>query len=106
MMPRLPVDLADGEIYGEELADLWKALIIELMDEDYIGRRHENRRTYDAGCHGPMCRKAIREHGRRRASTQPSEKYATLDAILEYWYPLAKDRIASVRAQMLSQLTA
>ncbi len=106
MMPTLPEDLRDGEIYGEELVNLWKALIIELMDEDYIGRRHENRRTYDAGCHGPMCRKAIREHGRRRASTQPSEKYATLDAILDYWYPKAKEQIAIVRHQMLNQLTA
>jgi len=106
MIPGLPDELIDCDMLDDELSELWNDLIHELLDESYIGRRHENRRTYDAGCHGPLCRKATREHGRRRASTKPSERYQTIDAILEFWYPIAAQRIIEVRASILRELTA
>lgn len=38
----------------------------ELMDEKYAHRRHYSRATYADGCHGPLCRKAEKDRGRRR----------------------------------------
>lgn len=106
MYPKLPEELKGHSFTQEELRILWQKLVHELLDADYNGRTHHNRRTYDAGCKGPLCGKAMREHGRRRTSTAPNEKYKYLDPILDYWRPVAEDRIAAARAKMLQQLTA
>lgn len=106
MIPRLPEELTDCDLLDVELVELWNELVKELLDAEYVGRRHENRRTYDAGCHGPMCRKAVREHGRRRASTKPNERYKTIDAVLDFYYPVAIARIDEMRQYILQELTA
>lgn len=38
----------------------------ELEDERFTTRSHYSRATYALGCHGPLCRKAERDRGRKR----------------------------------------
>lgn len=38
----------------------------ELIDEKFLTRVHYSRATYAAGCHGPLCKKAERDRGRKR----------------------------------------
>lgn len=105
-VPDVPFDLRDHGLGNDELAELWQKLVVELLDTRFSGRTHCNRRTYDAGCRGPLCGKAVREHGRRRNQTTPNEKYRYIDAILEYWRPIAVARIEAAQAAVLRQLTA
>lgn len=37
---------------------------------EYPGRKHHSRGTYAIGCHGPLCRKAERDRGRKRTETK------------------------------------
>lgn len=105
-VPPVPVDLFDHGLTDQELTDLWHQLIVELLDTEFITRTHQNRRTYDAGCKGPLCSKATREHSRRRSSGQPNERYVYIDSILEAWKPVAEARIAAAQRQILEALTA
>jgi len=105
-VPALPEELADHWMSDDELADLWHRLCVELLDLKYANRTHHNRRTYDAGCKGPLCGKATREHARRRTKTNANEKYEFVDKILDYWYPIAVKRIQDAQAIILEQLTA
>lgn len=105
--PALPDELDGHDMTDSELAELWHKLIVELLDTDYIGRTHHNRRTYDAGCKGPLCGKAVREHGRRRQQVQaPSQRYFWIDQIIAYWHPIAVKRISDAQAAVLQKLTA
>lgn len=103
--PELPEQFIDHGMSEQELGELWHLLIVELLDEEYMNRSHHNRRTYDAGCKGPLCRKATREASRRRNKTAVHEKYLYVDPILDYWWPLASERIARVRAKLVEELT-
>lgn len=101
--PTLPDGLTADQANGLEisLGHLWLSICEEVCDIEYVNRTHGSRRTYDAGCHGPKCSKGQREHGRRRTSTNPSEKYKYLDPVIDAWYALAADRYAVARASML-----
>lgn len=37
----------------------------ELTAEQWLGHQHGDRNLYKKGCHGPLCRKAMRDYGRR-----------------------------------------
>jgi len=104
-VPSLPESLIDHGMTEVELADLWHDLIVELLDNEYVTRTH-NKRTYDAGCRGPLCRKAVREAGRRRFQNTVHEKYLFVDPILEYWSPIALERINRLRTKLVQELTA
>lgn len=83
----------------EELA---QAIIAELLDPEYSNRKHGKRSCANAGCGGPLCSKATRDHVRnlyyarnpnpkrpRRGATNP-ELDALLDRVMElHW--LARD---------------
>jgi hypothetical protein len=101
--PELPSNLR-VEITENDLNELWYDLCAELMDNKFAGRTHGNRRTRDAGCEGPLCRKAVREHGRRRNSTAPSARYESLDLLLDTWFPIATARLAQAREKILQQI--
>lgn len=103
--PKLPADL-DVDMTEAQLDDLWCNLLMELAHPAWINRKHYNRRTYDAGCSGPMCRKAVREHARRRNSTNANNRYAILDAILSAWFPEANRLIQDVKHKMLTELVS
>lgn len=91
--PEPPREEMLGMMDESEISQLWTDLIHELMDDTYAGRVHGNRRTYDAGCKGPLCTKAVRDHARRRQNTGISEKYRYIDPLLEFWAPIARARI-------------
>lgn len=102
--PALPAHIKPV-LEEDEIQDLWNKMIQELLNADWNGRTHHNRRTYDAGCKGPLCAKAQREHGRRRMSVSPSERYRFIDSVLDFWKPIAEERIEIARQQMLVELT-
>lgn len=104
--PGLPdgLTMEKATLLGIDLLDTWHEICVEVCDTEYAGRTHGSRRTYDAGCHGPKCSKGSREYGRRRTSTNPSEKYKFLDELVDFWFTLASTRYAEVRASMLEQV--
>lgn len=104
--PVLPSALSDHLLDNQDLSDLWRELIVEILDADYQSRTHGNRRTYDVGCHGPMCSKAVREHGRKRTGTEPSERYKQLDPIIDHWRPIAEAMVLQAYELMVEELTA
>lgn len=82
LLPGLPNGWKSG---GPELEELWHDIIKELTEKEYRNRTHGSRRTSEAGCSGPVCSKAVREHGRRRTQAQPSERYKYLDPLIDYF---------------------
>lgn len=105
MIPKMPLGVPADALTDSELSDLWHQICVELMDEKYLGRTHGNRRTYDAGCLGPACKKAAREHGRRRTQVAtPSERYQYVDLIIAAWWPVAMDRVVKARQRLLEEI--
>lgn len=101
--PPLPESF-DGKLTHVELEELWGTLLKELANPLWFNRKHHNRRTYDAGCQGPMCTKAVREYARRRNRTNPSERYAKIDAVLEFWFPEANRIVLELKHKMLTDI--
>lgn len=86
--PDLPdhLELPEGWFTGcDDLEQLWYQVVKELTDPEYRNRTHGNRRTHEAGCSGVLCKKATREHSRRRFGSAPSEKYRLIDPILDFF---------------------
>lgn len=91
----------------EELADLWEQVIAEVFDVAYRGRSHHNVGTYDQGCRGPLCRKALREHPRRKNPMDisiVSPRYERMfDPILEYFHTVLKYRVREHKSALLAR---
>lgn len=102
-VPDVPFS-AMGKMTDAELADLWRQLVSELLNEKFQGRTHGNRRTRDAGCKGPLCKKAQRDYGRRRYALQGSSKFTYSDLILVAWYPIAQRRLTQARQSLLERI--
>lgn len=77
--------------------NLWMEVMQEILDQEYITRQHHNTGTYDKGCRGPLCRKAYREHPRRRPPLEPGELAPRIerafDPIMEYFHTVIRHRI-------------
>lgn len=104
MYPQLPANLTPPANLEIDLDELWNGICTELVHNDYFNRTHGNRRTYDAGCHGPVCGKSARVHARRRTSTVPSERYRYIDPIIDWWYEVARSRLDAARTALLEQI--
>ena len=104
MYPELAAQLIPDSELEIDLEALWKTLCKEILDRKYVSRTHGNRRTYDAGCRGPACAKASREHVRRRTGNRPSTYYAAHDAIVAYWYPVALARVDELYRNLVDSL--
>lgn len=83
--------------FSDECEALWKEIIIEVTDPDYVRRSHHNAGTYDAGCRGPLCRKSYREHPKRKLPMDvgrmtPREE-RIFDPIMEYFHTVMKHRV-------------
>ena len=63
-------DFLKVELERPENADIF----LELNDEKFISRQHYSRATYALGCHGPLCRKAERDRGRKRTEQKAAAK--------------------------------
>lgn len=100
-MPGLPVEIIRYiEDRGGDISDLrglWSAVLLEVTDDDYLHRSHHNVGTYDAGCRGALCTKALREHPKRKRPDQPNERAERMerayDPVLEYFFTVAKFRL-------------
>jgi hypothetical protein len=102
--PVIPTKLRPPYNEDINLDLLWFQLCMELADVKLMGRTHGNRRTYDAGCSGPMCQRATREYARRRTSASATGKYRWIDPILEFWFPIAEGRLHEAQAKLLGQM--
>lgn len=102
--PPIPTELRPPKDSGINLDRLWFELCMELADVKLMGRAHGNRRTYDAGCSGPACQRAVRVYARRRSSSSATGKYRWIDPILEFWFPIAESRLQEAQAKLLGQM--
>jgi hypothetical protein len=70
------------------LGKLPKDVYDEITNPDFVNLKHGSIKTYDKGCHGPLCRKKRRERGRiaqKHAGTYVSpEKEAELQRIIDW----------------------
>lgn len=71
----------------------------ELSDPGWLDHRHGERTTYKKGCHGPLCKKAMRDYGReyqRKANghtrTRPSPMQRFDDVIAAYQKAYERNR--------------
>jgi hypothetical protein len=106
----LPANFRPHQGFGIEVADLWEEVLEEVCDAEYARRSHHNVGTYDQGCRGPLCRKARREHPRRKNGhglPVNNPRYERLfDPILEYFHTVAKYRVRDYKRKILEGLTA
>lgn len=109
-VPRAIFDLAteDADLtYDMRCQEIWTEILVEILENDYINRSHHNVGTYDIGCRGPLCRKALREHPRRRSPTrQPliMREERIFDPVLDYFHVVAKNRLTIARNTILQEL--
>lgn len=104
MYPQLKPELIPASELEINLETVWKALCQEILDRKYANRTHGNRRTYDAGCHGPACSKASRDHVRRRSGNGANEYYLAYDTVVAYWYPVALARVDELFRNLVDTL--
>lgn len=111
--PEVPYDIfslstEDPDLmYHAVCGELWADVLAELQSEVYNKRAHANVGTYDQGCRGPLCRKALREHPRRRpphgVAVQLREE-RVFDPVLDYFHTVLKHRIRNEQQQILQEL--
>lgn len=100
--PPLPKEFQQSTKFN--LNEIWAAVCQELADTDFQSRSHHNRRTYDAGCYGPLCRKAVRDHSRKRTGSSPRDEFRELDPILMYFFSEAQRRIREHMEDLLNSI--
>lgn len=85
---------------------LWQECWDEMMTAEYLQRAHHNNGTYDAGCRGPLCRKAQREHPKRRGTQAVNILQAdrVYDPILEYFHTVIRYRVRSAQQAILKEV--
>ena len=114
-MPEVPaaifnVALDDADLtYNLRCGELWEEVVTEVLDRDYLKRAHHNVGTYDQGCHGPLCRKALREHPRRKSPAGTAlqlREERIYDPVLEYFHTVIKHRIRAAQQEILKELNA
>lgn len=87
--------------------ELWVLILDEVCDKEYLSRIHHNVGTYDVGCRGPLCRKALREHPRRKTKPPAYTPQADriYDPIIEFFHTVAKYRVREYRRILLERLS-
>ena len=113
MCPQVPDELVEARgdislmVYFSCVQEAWEQVLAEVMDQEYIRRSHHNVGTYDQGCRGPLCRKAQREHPRRKSpagvTTQLREE-RIYDPVIEYFHVVVKHRIRTAQQELLKEL--
>lgn len=100
--------LEDADLtYNDRCSELWNEVILEVLDHEYLKRSHHNVGTYDQGCRGPLCRKALREHPRRKAGNSSAyqlREERLFDPVLEYFHVIIKHRVRTARQSILANL--
>lgn len=109
-LPFLPDELL--EIIAPEVPDndvcfaLWSDVVKELSASEFQDRSHHNVGTYDVGCRGPLCRKANREHPKRRKSESRLAARAEriYDPIIEFYHTVYKHRLLNTAVYRIKEL--
>jgi hypothetical protein len=113
--PEVPTDifnvaLDDADLtYTLRCEELWSEVVIEVLDREFTKRAHHNVGTYDQGCHGPLCRKALREHPRRKSPAGTAlqlREERIYDPVLEYFHTVIKHRVRAAQQALLKELNA
>lgn len=104
--PRIPHDMIHPEDVDVkfDLDALWEDVCRELTNPKFRSRTHGNRKTYDSGCDGPICKKSSRDYSRRRYNAEGQFRWAVIDPIIIYFEELAKMRIIEAEAEIISKL--
>lgn len=114
--PDIPVELMPdgiGEkealhplVFERDMEKLWSDICFELTDTQFTRRTHHNRKTYQVGCHGPLCLKANRDWAYRRASVgaPPATEARKYDLLILFFGEQAKKRIAEQEAAMMERI--
>ena len=109
-VPKEIFDLAqeDADLtYHMRCEELWEEVVAEVLDHDYLKRSHHNVGTYDQGCRGPLCRKALREHPRRKSpagTVLQLREERIYDPVLEYFHVVMKHRVRVAQQNILKDL--
>lgn len=109
-VPRAIFDVAqeDADLsYNMRCEELWSEVVSEVLDHSYIKRSHHNVGTYDQGCRGPLCRKALREHPRRKSPAGTAlqlREERIYDPVLEYFHVVVKHRVRVAQQHILREL--
>lgn len=102
------VALDDADLtYHVRCEELWREVFEEVLDATYTKRAHHNVGTYDQGCRGPLCRKALREHPRRKSpagTTLQLREERIYDPVLEYFHVVIKHRVRAAQQEILVNL--
>lgn len=102
----IPDELFSDAMDHHYLSELWAQICEELSETKYLGRSH-NAGTYERGCHGPVCRKANREHTRRKATAGVlihAQDDRIYDPVVEFFYTVLKYRIRAAQQEILKEL--
>lgn len=112
-IPEVPIEIYSLSMEDPDLTyhlrckELWEEVCNELVDPEYRNRAH-NASTYDSGCRGPLCRKAHREHPRRKSShgipLQVREE-RIYDPVLDYFHTVMKHRIRKYQQELLKEIS-
>ena len=108
--PMIPEDLLVDmdslpEYYFDVCGSLWTDVLTEMLDQDYRTRSHHNASTYGAGWRGPLCRKALREHPRRKSPVSVNlREERVYDPVIEYFHVVVKHRIRTAQQELLKEL--
>jgi hypothetical protein len=97
------IDILD---FPRQLEELWNEILAELSD---IRWSTHNIATYNRGCHGPLCKKAVRQDGRRKRATDDTSADRTfkrLDPIIEFYAVIARLRLRDHREARLMAIKA
>jgi len=104
--PGIPDELFSKDFNTDRLSELWSDICDELSDTRFTSRSH-NAGTYEQGCRGPVCRKANREHYRRKAKggvfVRPDAD-RIYDPVIEYFHTVIKYRIHAAQQKLLNEL--
>jgi hypothetical protein len=100
--------LDDADLtYSLRCEELWREVTCEVLDHRFLKRSHHNVGTYDQGCRGPLCRKALREHPRRKTpagTTLQLREERIYDPVLEYFHVVIKHRVRVAQQNILKDL--
>lgn len=99
--PLEDIDILD---FPRKLEELWDGILTELCDPRWVTRSHNSTGTYDKGCRGPLCRKALRENSRRKSDGEDmlsTVAYLRLDPIMEFYHVIAKLRLNTYRRERI-----
>ena len=106
--PKLPIEMGDFTEWDLMIfKERWDEILSELQDQNMAGRTHGRVATYEAGCHGPICRKEHKFYkSKRRRSGDALIVWDVEDAVTEYFHVIARFRLDTYKRELLDSIKA